>query len=155
MAKGFGLLLVLCALGAAVQAAEQQQQVAASAGANPVRRVVTMLQMMAKKVEAEGKEQDKMFEKFICYCDSNSGTLQKSIDDAKTKIPQVESDIKEAIGLKAQLDQELKAPRRTVSRSPTSTPSAVRSRRSRRGWPAASSRPPAPACCASWSSPTR
>merc|ERR1719261_1965639 len=67
-----------------------------------------MLQMMAKKVEAEAKKEEELFEKFICYCDTNSGTLQKSIDDAKTKIPQLESDIKEAEGLKAQLEQELK-----------------------------------------------
>merc|ERR1719408_408684 len=67
-----------------------------------------MLQMMVKKVEAEGKKEEEMFEKFMCYCDSNQGTLQKSIDDAKTKIPQVESDIKEAEGLKAQLEQDLK-----------------------------------------------
>jgi len=77
-------------------------------GANPVRRVVTMLQMMAKKVEADGKKQEELFEKFMCYCDSNIGTLQKSIEDAKTKIPQVESDIKEAEALKAQLEEDLK-----------------------------------------------
>merc|ERR1719174_3030133 len=67
-----------------------------------------MLQMMAKKVEAEGKKEAELFEKFMCYCDSNSGALQKSIDDAKTKIPQVESDIKEAEGTKKQLEEDLK-----------------------------------------------
>merc|ERR1719409_2033379 len=96
--------LLVLSLVCATQAATVQEQ----ASANPVRRVVTMLQMMAKKVEAEGKKEEEMFEKFICYCDSNQGTLQKSIDDAKTKIPQLERDIKEAEGLKAQLEQELK-----------------------------------------------
>jgi hypothetical protein len=75
--------------------------------ANPIRKVVTMLQMMAKKVEAEGKKQDELFEKFFCYCDNSKATLAKSIEDAETKIPQLESDIKEAIEEKAKLDADL------------------------------------------------
>merc|ERR1719399_1204875 len=66
-----------------------------------------MLQMMAKKVEAEGKKQDELFEKFFCYCDVSKATLGKSIEEAETKIPQLESDIKEAIEEKAKLDQDL------------------------------------------------
>jgi len=77
------------------------------ASANPIRRVVTMLQMMAKKVEAEGKKQDELFEKFLCYCTTGKSDLGKSIEDAKTKIPQLESSIKEATELKAQLDADL------------------------------------------------
>lgn len=82
-------------------------QSGAEVSANPIRRVVTMLQMMAKKVEAEGKKQDELFEKFFCYCDNSKGTLAKSIEDANTKIPQLESDIKEAIEEKAKLDADL------------------------------------------------
>merc|ERR1719387_2394974 len=62
-----------------------------------------MLQMMAKKVEAEGKKEDELFEKFFCYCDGTGATLQKAIDDAETKILQLESDIKETEALKSQL----------------------------------------------------
>merc|ERR1719161_1522233 len=79
----------------------------AELAAKPIRKVVTMLQMMAKKVEAEGKKQDELFEKFFCYCDNSKGTLAKSIEDAETKIPQVESDIKEAVEEKAKLDADL------------------------------------------------
>jgi len=75
--------------------------------ANPIRRVVTMLQMMQKKVEAEGEKEDELFEKFMCYCETAGGTLGKSIEEAKNKIPQVESDLKEAVALKAQLDEEI------------------------------------------------
>merc|ERR1719387_2183715 len=62
---------------------------------------------MAKKVEAEGKKQDELFEKFFCYCDTSKGTLAKSIEEAETKIPQLESDIKEATEEKAKLDADL------------------------------------------------
>merc|ERR1719298_39097 len=66
-----------------------------------------MLQMMAKKVEAEGKAQKEMHDKFMCYCKSSGEELGKSIGDAETKIPQLESDIKEAESSKAQLDADV------------------------------------------------
>merc|ERR1719191_2629126 len=66
-----------------------------------------MLQMMQNKVRGEGEKEEELFEKFMCYCESSSATLTKSIEDAKEKIPQVESDIKEAIALKAQLDKDI------------------------------------------------
>merc|ERR1719261_2446049 len=85
--------------------------------ANPMRRVITMLQMMVKKVEEEGKKEAELFEKFMCYCKSGKAMLGKSIADAEEKIPQLESDIKEAEAEKAQLDTDLtthKADRETA-----------------------------------------
>ena len=41
---------------------------------NPIRKVVTMLQMMQNKVEAEGKAHRGIFDKFMCYC-ANAETL--------------------------------------------------------------------------------
>merc|ERR1719327_2498179 len=63
--------------------------------------------MMAKKVEAEGKKEEEIFEKFMCYCTSGAATLGKSIEDAETKIPQLESDIKESEATKAQMDADV------------------------------------------------
>ena len=48
-------LALLCALTSARGANLKEKT---EFGANPVRRVVTMLQMMAKKVEADGKKQE-------------------------------------------------------------------------------------------------
>merc|ERR1719316_2248879 len=58
---------------------------------------------MAKKVEAEGEKEKELFAKFFCYCDGTGGALKKAIADAETKIPQLESDIKETEALKSQL----------------------------------------------------
>merc|ERR1719482_1766289 len=66
-----------------------------------------MMQMMQNKITAEGKREEELMEKFLCYCETSSGTLAKSIDDAKTKIPQLESDIKEMEAMKAQLAQDI------------------------------------------------
>jgi len=88
--------------------AEQTDQNSdAASSANPIRRVVTLLQQMSNKVEAEGKAQTELYEKFMCYCKSSGDELDKSVGDAETKIPQVESDIKEAEAQKAQLDADL------------------------------------------------
>merc|ERR1719271_974544 len=76
---------------------------------NPVRKVVTMLQMMMNKIEAEGKKQEELYDKFMCYCANADSTLGKSIGDANTKIPQLESDIKQASEEKAQLEADLEA----------------------------------------------
>merc|ERR1719433_1952367 len=68
---------------------------------NPVRKVVTMLQNMQKKVTAEGEKEADLYKKFMCYCKTNGGNLQASIGAAETKIPAVQADIEEA---ESQLD---------------------------------------------------
>jgi len=76
--------------------------------ANPIRKVVTMLQNMQKKVEAEGEKEKELFEKYMCYCKTSGGDLQKSISDANTKVPQLQSDIEEGEAKKKQLDADVK-----------------------------------------------
>jgi len=55
-----------------------------------------MLQMMTKKVEAEGAKEKELFEKFMCYCKTSGGELGASISAAEKKIPNVGANIKEA-----------------------------------------------------------
>jgi len=69
---------------------------AAAAYANPVRKVVQMLQAMQKKVTQEGERETELFEKFSCYCKTGSGDLSKSIGDAETKLPQLASELKDS-----------------------------------------------------------
>jgi peptidoglycan hydrolase CwlO-like protein len=75
---------------------------------NPIRRVVTMLQMMTNKVTAEGEKEKELFDKFMCYCQTGATALKNSIDAADTKIPQVESALKEAAASKTQLEADVK-----------------------------------------------
>merc|ERR1719217_927810 len=63
--------------------------------------------MMQKKVEAEGVKEEELFEKFMCYCKSGAASLGKSIGDAEAKIPQLESQIKQASEMKAQLEEDI------------------------------------------------
>merc|ERR1719498_2364646 len=105
MSRVFALLL-LTSLGG-VDAATRLGEGVESA-ANPIRKVVTMLQNMQKKIADEGAKKEAMFDKYMCYCKNADTTLAQSISDAETKIPQVESSIKEGAATKKQLEAELK-----------------------------------------------
>merc|ERR1719235_1929948 len=96
------VVAVLLFIAAASPALASQQH------ANPIRKVVTMLQNMQKKVEAEGEKEKELFDKYMCYCKTSGGDLSKSIADAGTKMPQLEADIKEGEAKKKQLDEDLK-----------------------------------------------
>jgi hypothetical protein len=74
---------------------------------NPIRRVVNLLVGMQEQVTAEGKKEKELFEKFMCYCTTGKDDLKLAISTAETKIPQVESSLKEAEALYAQLGAEL------------------------------------------------
>merc|ERR1719456_1227142 len=93
-------LLVLVATLACTSAVEQQ--------ANPVRKVVTMLQSMQKKVTAKGEKEVELFEKFMCYCKNGDEALAKSIADAEAKIGQVTADIEAGEAEVKQLKADLK-----------------------------------------------
>merc|ERR1740133_499609 len=96
------LLALVATLGCTVAV---EQQVAA----NPIRKVVNMLQAMSTKVTAEGKTETDLYEKFMCYCKSGDEALGKSIGDAEAKVPQVTADIEAGENEVKQLKSDLKS----------------------------------------------
>merc|ERR1719235_2759718 len=62
---------------------------------------------MVKKIEAEGKKETEIHEKYMCYCQTSEAMLSDSIEEANTKIPQLESSIKEAEETKLKLEGEI------------------------------------------------
>jgi len=80
----------------------------AAVAVNPIRKVVTMMQMMQNKVMAEGKAAEELYDKFMCYCETGKEALEKSIADAEAKIAQLETAVKESAALKLQLEAEIK-----------------------------------------------
>jgi len=97
--------LVFLACLAACQASLQGSgyQVAA----NPVRKVVTLLQKMQKTVEAEGDKEKELYDKFVCYCKTGSGDLSASIDAAEIKITALGSQIESAEAEKKEAEEIL------------------------------------------------
>merc|ERR1719469_1143872 len=80
----------------------------ATAHANPIRKVVNLLQAMQKKVTAEQERADELHKKFVCYCASSTGGLDKGIAAAQSKIPELQADIKSSASRKTQLQADLK-----------------------------------------------
>merc|ERR1719446_1534610 len=85
-----------------------ESRVSTQTAMNPIRKVVTMLQSMQKKVEAEGEAEKEAYDKFMCWCSTGGKDLAAGIDAADTKMPQVTADIKEAEEKLAQTKDELK-----------------------------------------------
>lgn len=80
-----------------------------TSGANPIRRVVTLLEKMAKKVDAEGKTEKELYDKYMCYCQTGGAELAQSIADSTAKVPQLQSDIESAESQLLSLEQDLKS----------------------------------------------
>jgi len=110
----------------AVHAAENRETAASQA--NPIRKVVTMLQTMQKKVEAEGEKQKELFDKFMCYCKNSGGDLATSIGDAETKVSELPSAVEEAVGQLGQLKEDLKKAQtdRTSAKAAIAEATAIR-----------------------------
>jgi len=75
---------------------------------NPIRRVVTMLQSMQKKVAEEGEKEQVLFDKFMCYCKNGKGALESSIEQAKQTNDQLAASIKETDASLKQMKADLK-----------------------------------------------
>jgi len=99
---------LFCLLAAPITVQGETQNAFDMSRVNPIRKVVTMLQNMEKKVQEEGVKEKELFDKYMCYCSNAGGDLGKSIADANTKIPQLGSDIKEGEAALAQLKEDLK-----------------------------------------------
>jgi len=77
--------------------------------ANPIRKVVNMLQAMEKKVTAEGEKEQELFDKFMCYCKNGDEALATSISAAEAKVPAVGADIEQAEAEVKGLKSDLKS----------------------------------------------
>jgi len=75
--------------------------------ANPIRKVVTLLHNMAKKVEQEAENEEHLYEKFQCYCKTGIVDLTQAVTDSNAKVPAVQSDIEQAESSATKLKLEL------------------------------------------------
>merc|ERR1719160_1941408 len=91
------MALLLVPTGAIVQ----------EASANPIRKVVTLLQDMSKEVEAEGAKEKELFDKFMCFCNGNNAEMTKKVSDLKSAIETYSSKVESEKAEKAQLEQEI------------------------------------------------
>merc|ERR1719265_1228803 len=75
--------------------------------ANPIRKIVTLLQDMSKEIEAEGAKEKELFDKFMCFCNGNTAEMEKSVADAKSKIEELAAQVESEKAEKTQIAQDL------------------------------------------------
>merc|ERR1719321_2145334 len=79
----------------------------AATGANPMRRIITMLQDMQKEVEREGEAEKKIFDKALCACEGGEAELDKTIADSQAAIEEWTAKTESGKAESAQLTQEV------------------------------------------------
>merc|ERR1719473_1802359 len=97
--------MMVMLLASATEAAGESTAVTA----NPIRKVVTMLQMMQKKVMSEAEKETELYEKYMCWCKSSGSDLSKSIEDAGNKIGELGAAIEEAEAQLKKLEEDVEA----------------------------------------------
>ncbi|CAD7965211.1 unnamed protein product [Amoebophrya sp. A120] len=79
-----------------------------TAGENPIKKVLKLLDEMQTTLEAEAKEDDRLFKKMECWCRQNRGEKTEAVEKAQKKIEKLNGVIDEQTGLIASLSEEIK-----------------------------------------------
>merc|ERR1712008_394823 len=122
-------LLVFVALVTGARSTRSQE--AQLALANPIRKVVTMLQSMQTKVQEEGEKELALYEKYMCYCKNAGGDLQASIASAGDSISELGNKIKAGEEQMVVLKEELKTAQedRATAKAAMAEATAIREKR--------------------------
>merc|ERR1719379_233051 len=86
-------------------AADQADREAAAA--NPIRKVVSLLQKMAKTVAKEADEEQALYDKFMCWCSTGGAELRRTIDENTAAVPAIQSSIEESEAELGRLKEEI------------------------------------------------
>jgi hypothetical protein len=98
----FGLLVAAEATTVHLKAADN------SAKNRPVTKVINLLKDMQTQLEKEGEEDQEVFEKVTCWCQTNDKDKTTAISDAESRITDLTATIEEATASSARLNTEIK-----------------------------------------------
>uniref|UniRef100_A0A7S3WU82 Uncharacterized protein n=1 Tax=Strombidinopsis acuminata TaxID=141414 RepID=A0A7S3WU82_9SPIT len=74
----------------------------------PVSKVITLLKDMMKQLEKEAEEDEEIYDKMACWCETNDKEKTKSIADAEAHIEDLTTKIEELTASSARLNTEIK-----------------------------------------------
>lgn len=72
----------------------------------PVSKVITLLKDMLKQLEKEAAEDEEIYDKMACWCETNDKEKTQAIADAETRIAGLTTKIEELTATSARLNQE-------------------------------------------------
>merc|ERR1712217_449262 len=71
-------------------------------------KVITLLKDMLKQLEKESEEDEEIYDKMACWCETNDREKTKAIADAEAKIEDLTTKIEELTAASARLNTEIK-----------------------------------------------
>merc|ERR1719503_388901 len=74
----------------------------------PVSKVITLLKDMLKQLEKEAEEDEEIYDKLACWCETNDKEKTKSIADAEARISSLTTKIEELTASSARLNTEIR-----------------------------------------------
>jgi len=74
----------------------------------PVSKVITLLKDMLKQLEKEAEEDEEIYDKMACWCETNDKEKTKAIADAEARISDLTTKIEELTANSARLNTEIK-----------------------------------------------
>jgi len=98
-------LLLCAALLVSAPALSFDEQAAKN---RPVSKVITLLKDMLKQLEKEAADDEEIYDKLACWCETNDKEKTKSIADAEAKIEDLTTKIEELTAASARLNTEIK-----------------------------------------------
>jgi len=78
------------------------------ASASPVDKVVELISELKAKIEADGKAEQKVYDKYACWCEKTTARKAGNIEEAKTSVEELTQLILELKGKKSTLTAEVK-----------------------------------------------
>merc|ERR1711933_422252 len=98
-------VFLLCALLVGAHALTFDENAAKN---RPVSKVITLLKDMLKQLEKEAEEDEEIYDKLACWCETNDKEKTKAIADAEAKIDDLTTKIEELTAASARLNTEIK-----------------------------------------------
>jgi len=83
----------------------------------PVSKVITLLKDMLKQLEKEAEEDEEVYDKMACWCETNDKEKTKAVSDAEARISDLTTTIEEKTASSARLNTEIKNLEKEVSQN--------------------------------------
>jgi len=97
--KVIALVLVLLGVASATTLADEKNR--------PVTKVINLLKDMTAQLEKEGAEDEEVYDKMVCWCESNDKEKTKAIADAELKVASLSASIEDLTANSAKLTSEI------------------------------------------------
>merc|ERR1719218_189416 len=81
----------------------------------PVSKVITLLKDMLKQLEKEAEEDEEIYDKMACWCETNDREKTKAIKDAEARIAALTTKIEEYTAMSARLATEIENTEKEVA----------------------------------------